>query len=120
MNKLPTWFVSSVTSVVVALSVSWWMTYQHLSTFSATIPPPVIIASYPKLNEKFFAGIPQNIMSQAYDLLNSDIEKYKEMGFIVLDGRSVLDAPDHMFMSVPDIEYIEDIPGYDNDKTAKE
>jgi hypothetical protein len=102
---MKTYFFQFFVTIATALLLSWLLITNHLNALSESIPPPVVVVNYPEMNKKYFDGtLEPGAFEKAYDEINEKIDEYKSRGFVVLDGRSVLTAPDALYISAQPIE----------------
>ncbi|KAA0576180.1 hypothetical protein F1643_21545 [Azospirillum sp. INR13] len=88
-----------VLTVVVSVGVAYLGMGHRVALLEAEIAarPPVIVVDFTKMAAAL-QGQPNDVIETAMGRVRGDIRRLQEGGYIVLDGQSVLAAPDEAMM----------------------
>lgn len=96
-------FVLAGTSIAISVAlsavVSWYLISSHIETFKQN-QPQIAIAGYDSVRKQFELNTPQEVMAASYEDLNQKIDRLKDLGYLVIDERVVMTAPDNMRVPV--------------------
>ena len=97
---LPDLLVAVAVSIVASALTSWFVVKQN-AEFIASNNTPIVIASYAEAVKSLGVNASRDEINAMFIKVNEQILQYRKKGYIVLDDRSVYDAPGKYLMPTP-------------------
>ena len=85
--------ISITSSIIISAVLTWYLVTSHIDAFEAD-QPRIAIAGYGSVQKMFELDTPPEVMAASFEDLNRKIDRLKELGYIIIDERVVMTAPD--------------------------
>jgi hypothetical protein len=80
-------------SVIISTLISFYLIRQNVIVLEGSFPL-IAIAGYESAEKKFDLNTSSATMAATYERINQKIERLKSLGYIVIDERVIISAPD--------------------------
>lgn len=111
--------VTAAFSIATSAVVSWYLVTSHIEV-AIESQPRLAIAGYERVRAGFQLNTTPEEMADAYEDMNLKIDRLKELGYMVLDERVIMTAPDHLYVPIKQVPIRpRSEPAYENSQTEQ-